>query len=69
MSDYRDEWLSHDETIRMKKKLQEDLQGMLNGWMNGYFTTESIEGTAQKNAEALGKVQAIQDMLDYLENR
>lgn len=33
-----------------------------DAWANGSYTTESVEGTAQKNAEAIGKVSAYLDL-------
>jgi len=36
-------------------------------WAAGIFTAESAEGTAQKNAVALGQLQVFEDLLTLTE--
>jgi hypothetical protein len=33
-------------------------------WANGAFTDNSVDGTAQLNAEVIGKVRLLQDLLE-----
>lgn len=61
-------WLQHPLTQSLLKTLNADYLDYHNGWENGSFTTESIEGTAQANAEALGSVKAISLIIGWIED-
>ncbi len=47
---------------KVLKELEETREQILESWAGGIFTAETAEGTVQKNAEALGKIQ----MLEYI---
>jgi hypothetical protein len=58
-------WKNHPVTkeyFKMMKQLREEL---LEQWANSNFTAETSEGTAQLNAKALGKVQLLDELLDF----
>ncbi len=48
----------------MRAYLRRRRQEFLEAWANGSFIAESGDGTIQLNAKALGKVGAIDEVLD-----
>ena len=57
------EWMQHPVTSAFFKHLRH-LQGTIqDDWAAGIYTSESSEGTAQKNAVALGQYRLIEDLL------
>lgn len=65
----KEEWKHSDITKRLVKQLNEDLESIKEKWLRGAYTHETVEGTAQLNAEALGKAQAISDILYFIEEQ
>jgi len=61
------EWAAQEETIILKKQLRQDKQDILNHWSVGGYTEETDSGTAQLNAQALGKVEAIDQILGWID--
>lgn len=61
------EWLNHQCTLELQQRLKEEYDTIVDMWANGAFTNESSDGTAQANAEALGRVKAISAFLDMME--
>ena len=61
------EWVQHPVTQELIKELLGDLSNLKEAWGDGVYTTESIEGTVQQNAKALGKVEAVGDILSWIE--
>ena len=61
------EWQSHPGTQAYLRKLYEDRDSIKEGWANGEYTTESIDGTVQLNSKNIGKAEAIQEMIEYIE--
>jgi len=59
-------WRQLPETQDLLKVLEEDVQNISEAWIDGAYTDTSAEGTAQKNSEALGKVRAIVDIIDWI---
>lgn len=59
-----DEWLLHPVTQEFRKAIKGRIQELKDQWANGAFSTESLDGTKQLNAEAIGKVQMLQDLLE-----
>lgn len=57
-------WLNHPCTKAFLLTIEGDLRQIIEQWMAGVHTDSSAYGTAQKNAEALGKLQAM-DQLRY----
>lgn len=58
------EWKKHQVTrewFRYLRRLREDTK---EAWSNGVFTGESSEATAQLNANALGKIQLLLDLIE-----
>jgi len=57
------EWKHHPETKRLHNYLKRISGELMEAWANGQYTTESTEGTAQLNAKAIGKYEAISEIL------
>lgn len=55
-------WLNHPCTKALALRLEGDLRCIIEEWMAGVHTDSSAYGTAQKNAEAIGKLQAIEQI-------
>jgi hypothetical protein len=62
-----EEWLLHPVTQDFKKLLKYKREDIKERWANGNFTAESADGTKQLNAEALGWVWMLEQVLalDY----
>lgn len=60
-------WLKHPCTQALRYALMGDFMGLYDSWGNGEFTKESVDGTVQSNAKALGQVQAIESMVDWID--
>lgn len=63
---YKQEWLQHDITKDLIKEIKDVITTLKDEWSSGAFTAESAEGTVQRNAQALGQVQALENTLDYI---
>jgi hypothetical protein len=62
-------WFKHPCTQSLLAGLDGDLAGTVAVWLGGgYSSEESSDGTAQKQAKARGMAQAIQDMLDRIDD-
>ena len=62
----REEWRAHPQTQAFLAWLQENRETLKESWANGHLTTESLDGTKQVNAEAIGKCQAFDDVMKYV---
>lgn len=60
-------WYRHPITQALRFSLMGDFMGLYDSWGNGEFTKESSDGTVQANAKALGQVQAIESMIDWID--
>jgi hypothetical protein len=58
------EWLGHPVTQIFREYMQELLVSIRDDWAAGVYTDPSAEGTAQKNAVALGQYRQIEDLLN-----
>lgn len=63
---YKLEWLGHDLTRDLIKTLSEDIDLMKDRWVAGSFTGASFDETAQLNAKALGIVESLERVLEYI---
>lgn len=59
-------WKSHSLTKALLWMLTYSEMRYHNEWVNGSFTTESAYGTAQANAKALGALEHIKLMKQYI---
>lgn len=57
------EWLQHPVTVAYRKGLIAMKGAIQNDWAAGVYTAESSEGTAQRNAVALGQFRLLEDLL------
>jgi len=57
------EWTKHPVTVEMFNNLKEAKAQMAQMMIEGQFTTESMEATALKHAEVIGKATAIDDII------
>lgn len=61
-------WKNLRETKAFIDALKETEMLIMESWANERFVGETSEVTLQKNASALGRIQAIQDIIDNVEN-
>jgi hypothetical protein len=61
-------WLMHPVTEKHIKRLIEAKEDIKENWANGAYTAESMEGTAQLNAEAVGAIRQIDQILIDIDN-
>lgn len=59
-------WLELPETRVLLKDLETRIQDIKDQWLSGAFTQESIDGTAQKNAEAIGWANGLGEAIDFI---
>jgi len=58
------EWLVHPVTQSYRLWLEELVEEAKEAWARGSFTASDGTGTLQLNAEALGRVDAVQQLID-----
>lgn len=58
------EWLRHPVTQAYRQFLRTRLQESKDMWAEGCFTRESVEGTVQLNANALGRAEILARLID-----
>lgn len=58
------EWKLHPVTIEFFSSVKARIEDKKDQWANGNFTEETIDGTSQRNAEAIGAVVALSDLLE-----
>lgn len=61
-------WLDHPCTQALRLTLKGDYIDYHKNWENGSFVDQSVEGTAQRNAKALGAIEAIRLISEYMES-
>lgn len=66
MMESRNEWLQHEQTIRLRRVIEGYMVGLQREWAAGVHTADTSEGTAQKNAVALGQYRTYEDVLELL---
>ena len=57
-------WRSQDDTKVIYKYLKKKRDECMDSWANGNFTTDTCEGTALLNAEAIAIVNVLNDILN-----
>lgn len=57
------DWLTSPVTIEFLHYLKSARQDVMDNWARGFYTSDGAEGTAQVNAEALGKVRQLDDLI------
>jgi len=62
----RREWEEHPLTKGLKELLRADMHIILTSWASGGYTSDTIDGTAQQNASALGELHALEKCLDHI---
>ena len=61
-------WYEHPCTQALLASLEGDLSGIVVMWLGGgYAEQESTAGTAQKQAKAIGMAQAIEDVINHIQ--
>lgn len=60
------EWYFNPGTVEFMAKLEADLAGVKDDWANGAFTSSSEHETVQLNAKALGYINAVTDILEWI---
>ncbi len=64
----KNNWLNHPITKSLLLTLKGDYLDHHSAWESGAFTSESSEGTSQQNAKALGALEAIRLLANYIED-
>jgi len=64
----KEAWLKSPITRSLRYTLMGDIIGFHESWQNGNFTGPSSDETAQLNARALGSVNAVEDILAWLDD-
>jgi hypothetical protein len=60
------EWLELEPTKELIKVLNEKIEEMKESWSDGVYTTETVDGTAQANAKAIGVIQGYQNVIEAM---
>jgi len=60
------EWKSRKQTKWVRASLEEEIEEIKNEWACGDFSRQSAEETAQKSAEAIGRIVGLSFALDFL---
>ena len=63
----RNEWLQDEYTIELRHLIEGEMARLQREWAAGVHTAETSEGTAQKNAVALGQYRTYEDVLELLQ--
>lgn len=63
----REQWFQNPMTKYIIQTLNQGITDYKDAWMEGCFTHETAEGTVQKNSEALGKCQGIEECIEIME--
>jgi hypothetical protein len=58
------EWLLHPVTVEFRKAIVNRREELKEDLSEGTFTTETVDGTAQQTAKAIGQIQILKDILD-----
>jgi hypothetical protein len=61
-------WLNSPVTIALLTTLKGDYEGHVLGWVEGSATAESVDGSMQRNAKAIGSVHAITGIFEWVED-
>lgn len=61
-------WCNHPAAKALIFSLQGDMIGHFESWMNGDFTGKNVDETIQKNSKALGSVEAIESILEWIDD-
>jgi hypothetical protein len=60
------DWRRSEYTQQMIMDIKEEMDVLLRKWADGDFTHETSEGTAQKNAKAIGQYEALETVLNFI---
>ncbi len=58
------EWKKHPVTEKLYRLLEDRKGEIMEAWAAGSYTYLNSDGTSQKNAEALGMIRAIMEIID-----
>lgn len=62
------EWKDSSVTRYLMDFMREEFEELKNQWANADFTTESVDGTAQLNARAIGEIKALGGLMRDMED-
>lgn len=60
-------WRNQSVTKFLLKEISVEIEEEKEAWASGALTTESTDGTIQKNSHALGRVDALKGILEKIE--
>lgn len=59
-------WIEDEYTQELIKECKASLDQLVEAWKAGTFTHPTAEGTAQLNSKALGQIQSLESILEYI---
>lgn len=62
------QWLSSSCTKALILELAAERETIRDSWEEGDFTEESVDGTAQRSAQYLGRCQKITEVIELIRN-
>ena len=65
----KEQWLLHPVTRRLLQALSERVDEFRSAWADGQFTHQTTEGTALKNAQAIGQTQGIEGVITWIKDK
>ncbi len=63
----KEAWFQSPCTAALIKQITADFIGIQVDWVAGGYTTESGDGTIQKNSKSIGEAQSLSEVLDKIE--
>jgi hypothetical protein len=61
-------WANNPVTKALLLTLKGDYEGFVSDWLEGRYTDSLTDGTFQKSVRALGSVQAVVNLYEWIEN-
>lgn len=63
-----EQWFHHPLTRELVDEVKQARQLIVDKWTAGQYTTETAEGTSQKNAQALGNIEMADEVVQWVED-
>lgn len=64
----KSDWAISEDTLSFIKRLKQDKQDIMEHWAVGSYTAETDSGTCQLNAQALGRIEAIDQIIIWIQD-
>lgn len=60
------DWLGHPVSKVFLTALRQERESVMEAWAAGVFTEQTVDGSAQLNSRALGEVQILHELVEFL---